>query len=364
MPSASDQIAAASAKHAQLLNDLSKTDPAPASLASQLSYISDLKKQIATCSSELEKARAVAQKELKDHEKYRDSHFRRFAHKASGKKEKFAERADKEECEYFDAIQAQKQAEDRLAHLNDLHKDAEAARSELEPQVKRNGELQKELDALYNSIFAGKTPEFPQEDEKESACKAAETHYGQVQAALKSEQQAMKTLSDALRVMGAIFNDLDRAIGASRMDMFGGGMMSGIMKRNALEDAESGVEKVKMLVAQAQRLSPAVRDAGPINIARLNIWGDVVFDNIFSDMEMHQRIKDSEAQLQVAGRKIQQQIQEGKQRIQTIESDAAEARNALDRSRQELQKIREETFQTVEHGGAPPMYGDAPPAYS
>lgn len=352
--SAIEHIQAASARNVSLLKTLQETDHSPSALSQQNSYIADLKSQLHNTQAQLAKAKVVTQSELKEHEKYRDSTFRRFAHKASGKKEKFAEKAQKEEREYFDAVQAQKSAEDRMGYIQGLLKEAEAAKAELEPVANRHAEAQKELDSLYQSIFSGKTPEFPAEDAVEERCKAAEGHFGQVNRALDSEKQATATLIEARKMMGRALQEMGSARGMSQWDIFGGGTMASMMKRNALENAQAAVGRVGMLVDQAKRTSPHVGDIGPLNVASGSIWGDVVFDNIFSDMEMHGKIQQSEMELQRADQKLKYQIQQAQERQEAIGRDLKEARQALDAARGELQKTRQEIFQNVSQGQPPP----------
>lgn len=107
------KIQEAASQNSYLLQGLHETDSAPSQLRQQDAYINDLNHQIASINAHVASLTKKTATELKDHEKYRDSNIRRFAHKATGRKEKFAEKAAKEEKEYFDAMQAQKSAEKR-----------------------------------------------------------------------------------------------------------------------------------------------------------------------------------------------------------------------------------------------------------
>jgi predicted RNase H-like nuclease (RuvC/YqgF family) len=135
------KIQQAASQNASLLQGLHETDSAPSQLEQQNAYIKDLDRQIAETTKRVTDLKRKTATELKDHEKYRDSHMRRFAHKATGQKEKFAEKASKEEKEYFDAIQAQKIAEDELVYVKDLKnipnssRPAQAASSSTRPAL-------------------------------------------------------------------------------------------------------------------------------------------------------------------------------------------------------------------------------------
>lgn len=385
MASIQAKVHEAASQHAQLLQGLTETDQAPSQLQQQEAYLNDLKAQEASTSKRVEDLKKKTNLELQDHKKYSESTFRRFAHKASGRRERFDEKAAKEEREYFDAIQEQRTAEDELAYVRQLKGDAETQRQKFDSDTTRHIYLQHQLDQLYNSIFAGQTPEFPDEDRKEEACNAASQHVQSVHQELEKERHVLFLLRQVSTKLSEARNLLDDAHGMSQWDMFGGGTMVSMQKRNLLERAESSIQQVRMLQQQLSQVAPHLPSLGQLNIASGSIWGDVIFDNIFSDMEMHDKIKDSEAQVDKAGRQCGDMVRESEQREQQLLGGVRSANEQLKNSRVELQAVRETAFQRVleGHGGmpqqgfqqgyeqsyqpsgdAPPGYDAAPPAYS
>jgi hypothetical protein len=352
MSSIHTKIQQAAHQNEQLLRGLEETDSAPSQLKQQNAYMADLDSQIASTTKRVNDLKRKTATELKDHEKYRDSHFRRFAHKASGKKEKFAEKAAKEEKEYFDAIQAQKSAEDELAYVNQLRGEAETRKNEITTQSKRHDALQAELDALYNSIFAGHTPEFPDEDRKEDACTAAHAHVQDATRRLERERHILFLLGQTAVKLSAAREYLDGAYGMSQYDMFGGGTMASMQKRNYLERAESAIQQVRMLQEQVKQVAPEIPGLGQLNIAMGSIWSDVVFDNIFSDMQMHDQVKQSIVQVDRAGNTCSDIIRQREQAEKQMQKDVDQAKGKLQFARLELQAAREEAFRRVVSGGA------------
>lgn len=310
MTSIQSQIHEAASQHAQLLQGLAETDQAPSQLQQQDAYLKDLKAQESNTNKRVEELRKKTNTELQDHKKYSESTFRRFAHKASGRKERFAEKAAKEEREYFDAMQEQKTAEDELAYVKQLQAEAETQRQAFDRDTNRHNNLQTQLDHLYNSIFAGQTPEFPDEDRKEEACNNASQHVQSVNQSLEKERHVLFLLRQTSTKLSEARRHLDDAHGMSQWDMFGGGTMASMQKRSLLERAESSIQQVRMLQQQLQHVAPHLPSLGELNIASGSIWGDVVFDNIFSDMEMHDKIKNSEAQVDKAGHKCGEMVRE------------------------------------------------------
>jgi len=164
MSSTQEHIQSASQRNQDLLHGLASTDHAPSALSQQNKYIADLEAQLKSSSRICYKAHLSTAKERADHLKYEESTVRRFAHRMTGQTEKFEEKVSKEEREYFEAVRAQKAAEDQHALLLRNRDEALKARADVQGVAHRHNQLQTDLDALYNHIFQGATPEFPEED--------------------------------------------------------------------------------------------------------------------------------------------------------------------------------------------------------
>ncbi|PSN65287.1 hypothetical protein BS50DRAFT_575330 [Corynespora cassiicola Philippines] len=371
MTSIQEKIQDASARNSELLAGLHETDSAPSQLKQQVTYVTELQTHIQKAENNLKNLQKKTRAELDDHNKYSESTFRRFAHKASGRKERFAEKAAKEEREYFDAIQAQKAAEDELAYTKQLHAEAVLTKDQYETQAKRHEELQRELEALYNSIFSGATPEFPFEDSAEQSCNTAHDAVQSINATLERERHVLFLIQQIMGKLSEVGRHLAHAHSNSQFDVFGGGGFASMMKRNDLEQASSSIKIVRTLQNQLMPLNSQAADLGPLQVDTGSIWGDVVFDNIFTDLEMHDQIKRSEQQLKAAVQKCRQHIHEAEERAKAAERDLGEANEVLKGARIDLQKAREEAFRRVvggeeirreETSEAPPPYD--PPAYS
>ena len=73
----------AASRNRTLLSVLTETDYAAKTLQQNTSYITDLEAQTKATEKELRKLHAITEDERKDHAKYRDSTFKRYAHKLS-----------------------------------------------------------------------------------------------------------------------------------------------------------------------------------------------------------------------------------------------------------------------------------------
>jgi hypothetical protein len=374
------KIQSAAQRNATLLQALQETDSAPSQLEQQNAYIADLDRQITSTTKRANTLKSKTASELKDHEKYRDSTMRRFAHKATGRKEAFASKAAKEEKEYFDAMQAQKSAEDELTYLQHLRSEALTARAEYQASTDRHKDLQAHLDQLYNSIFAGPTPDFPAEDTAESAVSSCNQHLGNLNQGLEREKHILFLLGQIVTKLSSARDELSNARDMSHLDMFGGGTMSSMKKMNYLERAESLMQQVRMLQDQLSHMEAGVQSLGDTMIDVGSIWSDVVFDNIFTDMDMHDKIKGSMAQVWDAMQQGKEIIKGREEVLKSMQQEVHGAEGRLKEARMQLQNVREETFAKVLGGqgmiGGAPVYSEegqgggerawqaAPPGYS
>jgi hypothetical protein len=345
---ATQRILAAADHNNHLLDVLSRTDYAAPELSQTIEYASGLKAILAKEEKKVQKLVAATVKEHHEHESYRDSTMRRLAYKLSGQKGKFNEKAEKEEREWLEAIQNELQAKRAVEHLKANLVDAEATASRLRAVVDEHQAAQSELDALYNSIFSGPSPEFPNEDFKEGMVKAAKATFEEVQQRLSMEAQAREVLGDAELFMGRCIRNIEDALHASTMDAWGiGGSFADMNERSALAQAQSHASQVEMLVSQARRMQPIIQALGPLNIAQGNLMSDIIFDNVFSDMAFHDKINDSKAQVLGAAARLRHEVQHSEERLGRLKAEVKEKKLALEEKRRELQDERRSVFERI-----------------
>ena len=277
-----------------------------------------------------------------------------------GKREEFEVKATKEEREYFDTVQDHYNAKSQRDMLARQLSEAEAAQTQFQQASDRHTELKVQLDTLYNSIFAGPTPDFPEEDVKEWPVNQAQASYSEVQRRLEVQSQATSLLQQARQSMDRILTDIKDALSYSTADMWGFGTWTDIAERNSLSRAEMGVSNVEMLIQQAQRIDPSIQSIGQMQVANGHIMSDVIFDNIFTDMAMHDRIKGSQLKVQDTARKLDEELKSASLRRSELEDQAKNVAQTLENARYELQRVRQEGFERVAAGQ---VQQQSPPPY-
>lgn len=351
-----ERIISFASKNEALLAALAETDYAPSALHQANAYINDVESQIATETNNISNLTVKVGKELHEYEKYRDSRMKRLMYKMGGKKEKFEATTEKEEREYHDALQEKFHAERRLGDLKARLEDAKITKEQHAEAAARHQSHQAELEALYRSIFDGPTPEFPHEDAAENTVLQARHRYNYVQGQLNVEFQVLHMLTDADMKMNAAHQAIQDALRASRADMMGfGGFLADAKERNSLSLAQSNADQVEMLVDMARRAQPLVEPIGHMEIAQGNFMSDVLFDNIFTDMNFHSKIQAAELSLKRAHQNLLRQKDAAMGRSENLKIEARSAEGILQQARKDLDHTRQEVFRQVNAGELPQL---------
>lgn len=341
------KIQEASARNAELVHALHETDSAVPDLAAQRRYVADLERQAAEAAERLRQLGERRKRELKEHESYRDSVMKRFAYKIGGREDKFAERAAREEREYFDALQEEHQADAMAKNLAAMLDDARRARAELEGRAAAHARAQEELDGLYEAIFTGPTPGFPEEDDREREMNAALLAYHEARSHAEGEAQAVRILSRAQDHLNLALMAMEDALHASRRDMLGGGTFHDMLERNALAKAENEIQQARKMVAMARRAAPLVRNLPQVSIEQGNLLGDVFFDNYVTDRAFHEKIKQSNMEVQRCAQVLKADLSAARQRHAEVSKETERKRAEVRKTRTRLQRAREAAFERI-----------------
>jgi hypothetical protein len=353
-----DSLQHAAGRNQELLAVLSQTDNAPTALKQNSTYITDLETQIANTDKEITRLHRITEDERKDHIKYEESTFTRYMYKVRGSKGKarFAEKAGKEEKEFVEAWQKERETQESHAELTRALAAAKQEQQRLQGETTRHDQAQSELDRLYSSIFDGPTPEVPGEDQLESSLWNNKQWADNSTQHQNLQRRAAEALNATLHCLETASKDMNDALDMSRWDMWGGGTFTDMMERDALSRAQVGISESLRHMDEARRCQPGIPALSNINIDNGHFISDVLFDNIFSDMAQHDRIKNSAAQLQQALQQCRELLEKQKRTFHEAAIQCTQATEATNASRLELQRIRAEAFVRYAGHGAPPPF--------
>jgi hypothetical protein len=142
------------------------------------------------------------------------------------------------------------------------------------------------------------------------------------------------------------------------------------MERDALSKAAVAISESLRHMDEARRQQPAIVHLREVHIDMGHVMSDVMFDNIFSDMNQHERIHGSNKQLMEAVAQLKGEIEKQIQRARGAMEALKMARASMEEARLELQSIRAEAFERLAGGASGAGgggYGAAqppPPSYA
>ncbi|KAF5325950.1 hypothetical protein D9611_001010 [Ephemerocybe angulata] len=344
--------------HAKLLRENSDLEYSSSALRQHLSYLEDLEAQLAASEKKVAELVKATNKERKEHERLRDSTARRFTAKLTGKKEQFEANQAKEEREYMEALQKEMVERDQNAVIQQLLKEARSVKEELTAKTKRYESIKTEIESLYARVFEGPSESFPEEDRLEYDVHEAHKEHERAQTTLNTETQAAELLARAVVSMDKCQASVKEALSYSRYDMWSsGGGVADMMERNALTNATAQADQAQNFVEQARRINPVVQSVGHVNIASGSLMSDVFFDNIFTDMAFHDKIKKSAAQVLLTNNRLKQERDAALQRADVAGRTLVQASQKLEDRRKELFYLRKALFESVaSHVPQPPSY--------
>ncbi|KAK6439741.1 hypothetical protein LTR95_004043 [Oleoguttula sp. CCFEE 5521] len=359
------RLQSAAARNKELLSIIAQTDHAPSALSQNTVYIIDLDAQLNKTDVELKKLHAITEDERKDHVEYRDSTFKRYAHKMGGRKgqEKFTSKQEKEEREFLEAWQKEREAIARREEIARALSIAQTDKKALEQAATQHKAAQTELDQMYAQLFNGPNPEVPGEDQMEQTVQHLTQYLEQCQQRFNTEKSAGEALRRVENRIAAANKNMQEALSMSRLDLMGGGTFVDMMERDALSRAAVALSEAIVHMNAARNLQPAIQPLDDVNIDMGHAMSDIFFDNVFTDMAQHERIQGSATQLQRAAEQLKEQIQLQLGRAGGVRDHLAQAKQDTENAREELQRIRAETFETYGRSTYQYPTNDAPPPY-
>ncbi|PFH60086.1 hypothetical protein XA68_11474 [Ophiocordyceps unilateralis] len=342
------QVHESAIRNAQLLHILAETDNALPALEQRSQFITELDSQIRLSDEKLQALKRNCDSGRKAHEKFRHSQLRRFVYTATGQKEAYAHKEETGERDYMKAVQRMQREHSINENLKQQRREATRTRHELEEAAKRHREAQHKLNELYHTIFAGPTPQFPEEDEAEKVCHGLVLRYRSARRGWEAETRAIQLLSEGDNLMDEALAQTRDALSYSRAELLGtGGGLYEMMESNRLSKADRLVTLARLQVSKAQRASPKVRALPPSGDGGNH--GQTVRTLYFNnnDMTFREQVKRNVGDTQRCADSVKRELEAALKRQAKLQSDLDKRRAELRDGRAILQKAREGVFEFV-----------------
>ncbi|KAK3385743.1 hypothetical protein B0H63DRAFT_394988 [Podospora didyma] len=343
------RIQEAAGQNEDLLRVLAETERAAPALARHQQLMANLAAQIAESDARIQALDLARQKELKEHEKMQGSVVKRLAYRATGKTAEFQAKARQEEAEYFLALEAQH----RETETNDQLRVQLLAQGKLETELTReaarHGEAQQALDELYEGIFAGPTPGFPDEDRKEEAATSAAKTHREVAARAEGENRAVGFLGEARQRAEKALPRMDRAMHYSKRHPLNNGVGADLCEGDALFRATMDVIAARSLVIDAQS---AINESTKIPMGATSSTAEMPsvtsqFHSWTTDTAFQEEIKRATAEVRCFVDAVAQLLAQATERKSQIADEVGRCETEVKETRRALQEVREEAFERV-----------------
>ena len=115
------------------------------------------------------------------------------------------------------------------------------------------------------------------------------------------------------RALGSLRRALDELYSARRwgvLDLFGGNMLSGLIKHSRVNDASKHLEEAKRDLGKFQRELMDVQDIQglDVRIGDFMTFADFFFDGVLADLFVQSRINDAKREVEDAIRRVEQML--------------------------------------------------------
>ncbi|KAF4586022.1 hypothetical protein GQ602_005327 [Ophiocordyceps camponoti-floridani] len=348
------QVRQSATRNAQLLHILAETDHALPALEQRTQFLTELELQIRLSDEKLRALELTCQDGLKAQDKFRHSQIRRFVYTATGQKEAYAHKEESGERDYVKAVQRMQRERSINHHLKEQRREASQTKWELEEAAKRHREAQRKLNELYHTIFAGPTPQYPEEDEAEKQCHVLVLRYRNARRWWEAESRAVELLTESDSLMDEALAQARDALSYSRAELLGtGGGLYEMMERNRLSKADRLVSLARHQVHKARRSSPQVQ---PLPSSRnganhgqtvRTLYLDSSNSRKGDDMAFRDQVKRNIGDTQRCADSVKQELFAARARRDKLEVDLDARRAQLRDARAVLQKAREAVFEAV-----------------
>ncbi|KFY25038.1 hypothetical protein V493_04878 [Pseudogymnoascus sp. VKM F-4281 (FW-2241)] len=355
-------LRASAANNDRLLKIISETAYAPSALQQSNNYVDKLRKDIIAQEKLLRDTKSTIAREEAEHKSYQTSHVKRLAYRLGGKREKFEEKASKEEHNWVEAVQRGFEVQKQLDLLNQNIADASKTSADLANIVATFNQAELELDSLYESVFQGPTPDVPGEDQRELAVYQASTELSGAQGNVDKGRQVMDLLTKAMKVLDDAARDIEKARSNAKMDAFGfSNSFMEISEANAINRVRVNVAQAGTYVSLARNMEPLIGNIGDIVHPRHHFVSEVLFDNVFSDIRKYDEIKRSSDSIGKARNTLANMIQATRERLGAAEAATMVAKQELVERRLQLRQVRAEAYHKAVRGELVPIVQDGPP---
>ncbi|CAF0789871.1 unnamed protein product [Adineta ricciae] len=270
-----------------LFNRLSDTQWSDTGIVEAKTYLADCQNYARITQDKITEFNTAAEREHKRLLAIKGHGLRHVWYKVQGKLE---ERLGEQEKVWLKEFEKCKQEEE---HLIELKKEIHSAAKYLhECQITHDEfvKTKRMLDEMLEHFFSGETPSYPDEDFMEQNLKKQQEQLTSLQTQHRLLTNVFQLLHSAHQSIIIARHALHDAIKMNTFDLAAKSSFADMAANSNLARARNATIRAQDLIDEAKRVSPNIRHIADLRIRQDNLVFNLMFDNIWTDLNMRFRI--------------------------------------------------------------------------
>ncbi|CAG8622000.1 7729_t:CDS:2, partial [Acaulospora colombiana] len=238
----------------QLWSNISEIEWVESQLPAQAEYYEDLQKKVKSKRDDLEQIR----KKIREFEDINFTIKRLIATVTF-------QRGRNEEMDYSTLFEKGQEEKAALVKLESELQEATQSHNTLVSKKQQLDAFRTQLYQLYDSIFAGLTPEFPSEDALEDEANSLYAQFNQIESDLTRYKTAVNHIESARKKLQEAIECLRKALGYNAWDLFFNSTIANFFEHRALIDARNYAKQTQEQIDKAKQCIPEASRIGELN---------------------------------------------------------------------------------------------------
>lgn len=271
---------------------------------------------------------AVAEKEHKNLIKVKGPGVKHAWYKIRGKLDQHLDEKEKLWLQHFERC---KEEEQRLTVINEEINSAQTYLHQCQNAFEEYIKTKRALDDLLERFFSGTKSVYPAKDAIEEDLRRTQTHLIMLQDDHRIFTNVCYLLQNAHQALTACREALNKAMRMNTFDLFSDSSFADVAVNSHLAHARNMSIRAQQLINEIRRVYPNIPFIGNLHIQQDNLLFNIMFDNIWTDMNLRAMISDAYDRISRADAVLTNVLFEMRQKLNECESDRDETSNDVKR---------------------------------
>jgi hypothetical protein len=244
---------------------------------------------------------------------------------------KLEQRLDEQERIWLREFEKCKEEEKRFAVLQEEIYSAQKYLQQCQDAYEEYTKTKRTLNMLMEYFFSGATPTYPDEDTMEQNLKKEQERLIALQNDHYNLTQVFHLLQNAQQAVIVAGRELNDALNMNTFDLYSHSPFADIAESSHLAQARDASAQAEQLINEARYVYPNMPEIGDLNIKQENLVFNIMFDNIWTDMNMRQMICEASDRISHADAVLANILLEIKEKLEKCKADRDKTSNEVKR---------------------------------